>query len=469
MAGNLPARTGLWTLWQGGYDKNIWCPSGMQIYTSFDTEADGKAWLAERPYLTNDGRQYLYLLVQDDDPASPMWMKREAERFEYGHYITVPWHYEPWADDCRIKRFVHMSLKQPGMISFTENANKGALDRQAPATRAGRYLQRFYADVLTPTEIEQWSAKADLAGGHRAVKVTLDESEIILVYENGPNSCMSGNFVFDGHIHPSAVYAGPDLGVAYMGEMDNATSRAVVWVEKKLYFRVYGNETRMKQLLEDAGYRQGTHDEFVGARLRAIKDENGGGYIMPYVDMVGAAVLEEGHFVLSGVDGVDLHITCGTTEAVCRYSCDNCGEIVDEDDVVPVYFSERRHAGSDSWCQSCREEGAWFCYQTDRYYSDTIASAQFLRSVDHYPVTVLYSWASDNGVWVNDAEAFVEDAFTCDSCLKGFRDSDRREGAVGVERCPHCHDEYVAEIAAEAADDSRKCGTPIVPVIANHY
>src|SRR5690606_7560176 len=105
------------------------------------------------------------------------------------------------------------------------------------------------------------------------------------VYLKGPNSCMSHDLSeFSSPEHPTRVYGDSDLQVAYIvNSSGNISARVLVWPEKKLYGRIYGDEDRMSDMLEEAGYERGDLD---GARIRRIpiRDRQ---YVMPYLDEAG--------------------------------------------------------------------------------------------------------------------------------------------------------------------------------------
>jgi hypothetical protein len=88
---------------------------------------------------------------------------------------------------------------------------------------------------------------------------------------------------FDCGVHPTRVYAGPDLAVAYIGSLNDVSARAVVWPDKKLYTTIYGDTHRMETALGALGYAEGSDSDFLGARLQRIEED--GKFVMPYLDM----------------------------------------------------------------------------------------------------------------------------------------------------------------------------------------
>ena len=104
------------------------------------------------------------------------------------------------------------------------------------------------------------------------------------VYTTGPSSCMAHKkevWGADMPVHPTSVYASPDLAVAYMNYGGRKASRTVVWPEKKIYVRIYGDHLRMQKLLAAAGYKQGC---ITGARVKRIRFKDKNRSVLPYID-----------------------------------------------------------------------------------------------------------------------------------------------------------------------------------------
>src|SRR3546814_4208725 len=71
----------------------------------------------------------------------------------------------------------------------------------------------------------------------------------------------------------------PVTAIAYIGPRDNARARSVVWPVRKIYTSLYGDVSRLRLLLENAGYAKGGLN---GARIRRIVD--GDSFVVPYID-----------------------------------------------------------------------------------------------------------------------------------------------------------------------------------------
>jgi hypothetical protein len=291
---------------------------------------------------------------------SELWRKRERERFESGFYNPVPWSGEYWFLESEFAKdhFPHISVDYPGKIAFTESHEKGVADLQL-RMRAGKYLNRFFNDRLSHDEIVYWSSKVSLETGDSEFKIADTRESIRWVYENGPGSCMSydiGDYSTEG-IRPVEVYAAGDLGIAYMGNDDGVSSRTLVWMEKKIYARVYGDDGEFDQTLirnlEDNGYSQNSGG-FYNARLLRIP--MGDAFVCPYLD-VDSTVGDDGEYLRIG--GGDmcaelLNGLCDELGSICEY----CDSRYDDE-------SEGGFIGDSAYCQSCFEALSFYCEDCD--------------------------------------------------------------------------------------------------------
>lgn len=260
-------------------------------------------------------------IVSDDS----IWHEREAQRFAVGTYRKPLFADEEWfsANEEVRFHFAHLSTDDPSKIAFTENAEMGRADRQT-RMKVGRYLERFFSHLPA-------SHRQRLVSEHSAmfcpqpIRFARTAEEIEWVYVNGPHSCMAyptNNQHFSVRdFHPSAVYAGPDLAVAYLlNDDDRVSARAVVWPEQKKHFRVYG-DLRLHEMLRQDGY---TNESLTGARLQRI-DLPEGGVLMPYLDCA-EYCREEGDFLV--IDQDEGYIQCRSTQGrtwIDRTSYGECG------------------------------------------------------------------------------------------------------------------------------------------------
>jgi len=309
------------------------------------------------------------------------WQIREKLRFSDGTYSPTPWHDESWYQARHDEHFCHVSTEQAGKIAFTENDARGRGDRQLVMS-PGRYLNRFFSETLDNEAIEGWCARLSVQLQEDALKITQDADEIEDVYVGGPGSCMSHDAgTFDSFCHPTRVYAGPDTALAYIGSRDDAKGRSIVWPDRKVYTSIYGDVSRLRLLLENAGYREGSLN---GARIRRIEDDDS--FVVPYID-AGDDLSDDGEFLIVGGGS----ITSESTNGLGRLSwyCPRCDEDASPHD--EVWYSS---GISEEWCYSCFRNHTTFCDHNERSYSDTETF-----------ITV-YEYGSTHDVLEDDVENF---------------------------------------------------------------
>jgi hypothetical protein len=277
------------------------------------------------------GRKYKPKAIVDDN-----WMVREDKRMGDGTYIKLPWMDEPWFRRPETDlHFAHVSKERDGMVAYTTDPAKGAQDVQA-RMKPGRYLERFYGDRLTHQQIYELAKVFVGLFEDNVLLLAHTREEIRTVYEEGPGSCMShkARDFACAPVHPSEVYAAGDLAVAYVRRNGAITARALVWPEKKIASRVYGDETRLWSLLEAAGYRETTR-YFYGAKLLRIVSPNHTTYlVMPFVDG-DYGVKDMGDHLVLGRDGQS-DMSTGPTNGVtgpvrALMNNNNMNERVDDD------------------------------------------------------------------------------------------------------------------------------------------
>ncbi|ESX98715.1 hypothetical protein [Mesorhizobium sp. LNJC405B00] len=286
-----------------------------------------------------------------------------------------PWHKQEWFRAHIARWAEHMprfSTKFPGLLAYYQTPQKRKAGVLTPI-KAGKYLKKYLGDVLTEEFIQEQGLAWQSFFAPVELKVTQDADEVQEVYENGPNSCMSKEAsMFQSDEHPARVYAGPDLGIAYIGTTDDPAARCVVWPEKKIYGRVYGDYHRMGVALETAGYKEGDDDDFAGARIRRIY--NGAFYTVPYCDM-GNYAHDDGTYLIIGRGDIYMQYTNGTNmDNPERCICADCDEAMDDD---YSYYVE----DVGSICESCFGSNYFTCDITGESYPDSeqVASPDDIR------------------------------------------------------------------------------------------
>lgn len=232
------------------------------------------------------------------------WRHREEGRLNAGDYKKLPFSfgvfkpnehtefgrkYQNFKEGLVLNylHFAHVSTNNPKLVAFTETEEKGRRDIQT-AMKAGKYIKRFYPG--TPDEVIAYfsammGVQADDGKQESLIKFAKTPKEIENVYLNGPKSCMSGPpNSYASSIHPVRAYAGPDLAIGYVeNSHGKPMSRCVVWPDRKIHSRIYGDggawDALLRAQLQKAEYKYG---DIVGARLTAIPDRDG--YVCPHID-----------------------------------------------------------------------------------------------------------------------------------------------------------------------------------------
>jgi hypothetical protein len=326
------------------------------------------------------------------------WQERERGRFVTGEYQALPWSDLPWFSRPETAlHFAHVSTVDGAKVAYTEDAVKGQADRQT-RIKPGKYLARFYADVLSTEEIARLSAEFSKTYEDNVLRFATTADDWERVYTAGPTSCMSKQSDhYDSPCHPVRVYAGPDLQLAYLERNGDITARAIVWPEKKIFSRIYGDQVRLQDMLIDAGFEEGSLE---GARL--VRREYKGGFVLPYVDYVDEAEDDGEHIVLGRGD-----LACDQTNGLSGdvgVRCTCCNSLVSEED-----------GGCDQdgefHCDDCYNDRYAFC----EYYQEDMPNDGFqeviVRVRSYGPVT---QW------WCEDA--IDNHAFTCDKDGKLYSD-----------------------------------------------
>lgn len=131
------------------------------------------------------------------------------------------------------------------------------------------------------------------------VQFTESYDDVKSVYA-GITSCMS--YYPDRYYSDDSpayhAYSEGDLRVAYIRDNGRLVARTVVWPEKKIFGRIYGDQLKMTMGLIELGYHFGLVNEWIGAKIGTQYVPNGemwdddeettlyeSGWMMPYLDM----------------------------------------------------------------------------------------------------------------------------------------------------------------------------------------
>lgn len=315
----------------------------------------------------------------------------------------------PWLDKLPAipGHFAHISKQDPTKVAFTENAAKGERETRV-MIKPGRYLTRFYPD-LNGKEVERYQAAFD---NMNKLQFATESDDIVRVYTTGPRSCMShGADVYNAG-HPVRVFgSGSDITLAYLVDATGKpTARTLVWQDKKIWCRMYGDHARLTSQLDALGYKQGN---FNGAKIHRITaNKRGNEVVMPYLDLDMTFGKYDDKWLEIGGGDFGADNTCGTAEMCERYSCDECGERLHEDD---TYSGP---GGDGRYCESCYDEQYTCCERTGetvRINDTGQVIARFLPGT--FRRCIFETWCED---------ARNNDAFYCDG-IAGYVSVDASE------------------------------------------
>lgn len=268
-------------------------------------------------------------------PDDEQWIAREQDKQARAPLPPLP----AGIADRFPEHCAHRSQTDPTMIAYTPDYLYGRQDRQV-RLKPGRYLAKYYPEIPAPV-VSGWVQ----AFAPASLTISSDADVIADVYYYGPPSCQhpesshANEYTRSLAQHPTRMYAGPDLAIAFLGPRDGAIARAIVWPDEKIYCRVYGDPS-LADRLQAEGYAEGSLE---GARCRAIWD--GDRLIVPYVDGVRWGEVRGQYVILSDAGDVDLQTTRGYWEEAPL--CDYCGE-------------ERGGYDDTPWCQRCYDV-RWTC------------------------------------------------------------------------------------------------------------
>jgi len=363
------------------------------------------------------------------------WRDREYAKYDTGTYSRLPFMSDGRLTDRFPDHYVHLSLTKPGLIAYTKTIQHGIEDRHT-RVRPGKYFTEYYSGVLTAEQIRLYAAEITAESVALSIATSADEIEAAYTCSTGPSSCMDGHHRFRTE-HPSRVYAGPDLAVAYTGPLTAVSARAVIWPDQKLYYRTYGHTSLIERLLQSAGY---TERRLVGARVRAIRCDQG--LVMPYVDGISNGTLSDcGTFVTLDDSGkIDVQNTSGIARIRGASKCDHCGDDNDSDDCeLCTYCQEHTYT-----CEDCGdrigeddgncEDGTVYC---NRCYNRRFTSCH------HCDETI----SQDDARSVN-GDDYCDDCYgelftCCTDCEEDVPcDEARCSEETGEAYCAHCWGEY---------------------------
>ena len=431
-------------------------------------------------------RQEMRIKFRDGDWKLPQVFMEDSEL----HYLYFDEHSfdrenvaegERGADYLNIhqRHWVHVSIDpdKPDMIAYTRTLKDGMRDRQV-RVKLGRYLAQTFGDKLSPQKIAQLVAR------HNEIQceklhwhIAMTPKRIETVYRRGPNSCMGhGRASYDHRldddhdIHPACVYGAGDLGVAFLRRGGRITARALVWPDRKVFGRIYGDEERLRRALDEAGYqseyqhRRKIRNEggdcyitggFNGARL--LRFEVGDVLAAPYMDNDYGLIRfhREPAYANSGFAMMTTRYddACSMTNGLSEHDgepCSACGDSIPD--------GEQNHTAEGYIiCDSCREDSYGTCEDTyELYHFDDLIRTHDDRYICQDAYESGYFTCDDTDeVYPDDQQytthdgrticrqVYLDDYFTCDECGEIFGNEEANVCPhTGELRCNDCHAEY---------------------------
>lgn len=153
-----------------------------EVINIFDDGATASRFVSERNQAFAGASMTVRYRIVRQNVVSDAWKAREQARFANGTYRTIPWYNEDWNKQ---EHYCHVSNDDDGKIAFTNTAEDGERDKQT-RMNPGRYLSRYYGEVLSQDEIRAWCGRFDVENNKRALLFASDSDSIEQVYKSGP-------------------------------------------------------------------------------------------------------------------------------------------------------------------------------------------------------------------------------------------------------------------------------------------
>lgn len=356
-------------------------------------------WHEAWSYLTSDIPDFQRVTYDAIGYFKLDWREREELR-SFGVYNPLPWVGEISPIDAH---FAHIAMDDPSLVAFTQNAAKGARDIQTKM-KPGRYLTQFYPS-MDPDIIRTLSAKV----GTPSVKFAITADEIEKVYTQGPSSCMhpSSKDYRQVDQNPVRAYGDSDLQVAYLTDASGTVcARAVVWPEKKVYFRAYGDIPRLQAQLEELKYTKRGEWCFEGAKIRRVNNPDGSySVLMPHIDGHGKFDVTDDNYLMIKRNGPQIQ-SRGYTALQKPEPCGcGCGQMHIRAAGRVVHSATDRQV----WSPSCFDEGVmnyriYRCASDAEYYTKDAIVIGMRFGREGHNVSAKYAQkngfkCSGSGVW----------------------------------------------------------------------
>lgn len=353
------------------------------------------------------------------------WRERERSRFTSGDYTPLEPGLASYVREYYPDHYAHVAKKRPDLIAYTKSEDKGRDDKQslisvkAYVELVGKHPDLEWPGYRIERLVRNQLTYAGICEKEYTLATTPDDIARVYIEYDGAASQVSSSCMRygEGHwprvdgarFHPARVYGAGDLAIAYISNDDGRTvARAIVWPDKKIYSRVYADNDHLHRLLKRDGYKQSRYydsdnDSIEGARLLRVENDDGN-LVCPYVDECDTVSDDGEYLILDGGDYTTQN-TSGYIKLQPEYTCEHCGDGMDEDDSRTVYVDARRNH-PEQWCSHCAENDTFYCEGTSEYYS---------QRVDHtYIDDVGYTdrYLENNANWCERREEYTFDDLT---------------------------------------------------------
>lgn len=220
-----------------------------------------------------------YVFKMQVVPENEDFITRENTKITAGDYAKLP---DRW--QMRPHTYARYNSESK-LIEYYVSEDAAILDK-----RATMKPTRYWHEYIGGSDMFECMMDAKMMVGDITLNFAKTREDIRRVYENGPNSCMSGNAgqYFSDAVHPVEAYATPDLELAYLSVGDEIIARSLCNANTKEYVRIYGDTGRMASFLKDAGYHE---NQYCMGGVRILKifgkrnDEEDRRILMtPYID-----------------------------------------------------------------------------------------------------------------------------------------------------------------------------------------
>lgn len=402
----------------------------------------------------------------------------EAFRVAGNKFACSDWSV-PFFDGLALKdeyrwHFVHTSKADPTKVAYAKDwralwslvdptvEDKTDATNKFVVTTPGKYLKKFYGDVLTEVQIRDMAAACVAEALPPMLHVATTEADIIKAIAEGPTeSCMANGYHHDDNrkeygwfnspVHPAAIYASGEIEVLYIKNSDGEiTARAIANASTKKVARIYGDGVKMQKAMSANGYEQQIR-ALVGCRVRKILFNDDRKIVMAYVDAgigSGGGSLyardegeagflrlttdDHGDNIYNTYDGYNNRGYSPVSEYRSGYVCDCCNDEMSDDDAHTVFD---RNGYEVMVCEICQEEYYRFAYGrhgnkewhhrdrcvlvNDNYYVRQYASDNGIGQATCGPSDGEW-FDEDNLVYVDEGRAFVEDCVRLDVEYNGY-------------------------------------------------